>query len=166
MFDTMITTHLPVIPSEKTKKEPSLLKEMPFGNWMFLTRTTVSLVAELYRKTLPLSSPEKTRWTKFLHVEWHQKSIPINPGRVKKIRRLHIQIDSWNWWLYYPSPPHYQYYQLNVILVITNTNRVTNLIKILKDHFRILMMWGTELIVLQIQGSICILTQENIHISE
>lgn len=51
-------SHLPINPSEKTKKEPSLLKEIPFGNPKFLARTVVSSVTGLYFKTLPLFSPE------------------------------------------------------------------------------------------------------------
>ena len=59
--------HLPIAPSQKTKKEPSLLKDTPFGNWIFLTRTVVSLVVGLYFSTLPVSSAEKTSCMKFLH---------------------------------------------------------------------------------------------------
>lgn len=54
-------------PSQKTKKETSLLKDTPFGNWIFPTRTVVSLVLGLYFRTLPVSSAEKTSCMKFLH---------------------------------------------------------------------------------------------------
>jgi ABC-type polar amino acid transport system ATPase subunit len=54
-------------PSQNTKKEPSLLKDKPFGNWRFLARTVVSLVVGSYFRTLPLSSAEKTNCMKFLH---------------------------------------------------------------------------------------------------
>lgn len=59
--------YLPMDPSQKTKKEPSLLRDKPFGNWRFLRRTVVSFVFGLYFRSLPLSSAEKTNCMKFLH---------------------------------------------------------------------------------------------------
>lgn len=61
------SAYLPKGPSQKTKKEPSLLRDKPFGNWRFLISTVVSLVVALYFRTLPLSSAEKTNCMKFLH---------------------------------------------------------------------------------------------------
>lgn len=61
--------NLPTAPSENTRKEPSLLREMPFGNCTFFTRTMVSSVVGLYLKTLPLASAEKTNCRKFLEIE-------------------------------------------------------------------------------------------------
>jgi hypothetical protein len=62
-----IPTHLPLDPSQKTKKEPSLLRDRPLGNWRFLSRTVVSFVVGLYFRTLPESSAEKTNCRKFLN---------------------------------------------------------------------------------------------------
>ena len=58
--------YLPNDPSQKTKKVPSLLRDKPFGNWIFLKSTIVSFVFGSYFRTLPSSSPEKTNCKKFL----------------------------------------------------------------------------------------------------
>lgn len=61
-----IDSYLPIELSQNTMNDPSLLRETPFGNWRFRTRTVVSSVFGLYLSTLPLSSPEKTNCIKFL----------------------------------------------------------------------------------------------------
>lgn len=66
--------NLPTAPSENTKKEPSLLREIPFGNCRFLIRTMVSFVVGLYFKTLPLASAEKTNCKKFLEMKIPQNN--------------------------------------------------------------------------------------------
>lgn len=57
---------LPKDPSQKTKKDLSLLNDNPFGNWTFPKRTLVFFVVGSYLSTLPLSSAEKTNCMKFL----------------------------------------------------------------------------------------------------
>lgn len=61
--------YLPLDPSQNTKKEPSLLRVTPLGNWRLRRRTVVFFWIGSYFKTLPLSSAEKTKCMKFLKIK-------------------------------------------------------------------------------------------------
>ncbi|MFS8019363.1 hypothetical protein Hanom_Chr15g01402941 [Helianthus anomalus] len=50
------------------KKEASLLRDTPLGNWRLRRRTLVFFVRGSYFRSRPLSSPEKTKCIKFLKI--------------------------------------------------------------------------------------------------
>ena len=60
--------HLPNDPSQKTRKELSLLSDTPFGDCRLLTITVVFFVFGLYFRSFPLSSPANINCLKSLFI--------------------------------------------------------------------------------------------------
>lgn len=76
--------YLPTDPSQKTKKDLSLLRESPLGNRRFLKRTVVCFVVGSYFRTLPVSSAEKTNCMKFLRDNTMSEIAIVHGNKISK----------------------------------------------------------------------------------